>query len=104
MKDGQMTTEAISHDPDGEFQVKLASSGDIYTIPPDSSVLEVLLQNGVDVPFSCQQGVCGTCLTRVLEGIPDHRDMYLTDEEREKNDEFMPCCSRAKSGLLVLDL
>ena len=106
-----MTTDATPQnaentatDPDGEFQVKLTSSGGVYTIPPDSTVLEVLLQNGVDVPFSCQQGVCGTCLTRVLEGVPDHRDMYLTDEERETNTEFMPCCSRAKSKLLVLDL
>jgi vanillate O-demethylase ferredoxin subunit len=89
---------------DGEFQVKLASSGDVYSVPADKTVLEVLVQNGVDVPFSCEQGVCGTCLTRVLEGVPDHRDMYLSDEEQEKNDQFMPCCSRSKSKLLVLDL
>ncbi|RXZ38025.1 hypothetical protein D9O50_00230 [Oxalobacteraceae bacterium CAVE-383] len=90
--------------PDQAFEVKIASTGAVYTVPADGNVLEVLIQNGIDVPFSCQQGVCGTCLTRVLEGIPDHRDMYLTDEEREKNDEFTPCCSRSKSKLLVLDL
>jgi vanillate O-demethylase ferredoxin subunit len=90
--------------PDGAFQVKLASSGNVYTVPADNSVLEVLLQNGVDVPFSCQQGVCGSCLTNVLAGIPDHRDMYLTDEESAQNDQFMPCCSRAKTKLLLLDL
>jgi vanillate O-demethylase ferredoxin subunit len=48
--------------------------------------------------------VCGTCLTRVLEGEPDHRDHYLTDDERAKNDQFLPCCSRSKSRMLVLDL
>jgi vanillate O-demethylase ferredoxin subunit len=96
--------QAGAEDSDGEFQIKLASSGVIYTVPADKSPLEVLVQNGVDVPFSCEQGVCGTCLTRVLEGIPDHRDMYLSDEEQEQNDQFMPCCSRAKSKLLVLDL
>ena len=52
----------------------------------------------------CEQGVCGTCLTRVLEGQPDHKDMYLTPEEQQANDQFTPCCSRSKSALLVLDL
>jgi vanillate O-demethylase ferredoxin subunit len=89
---------------DGVFEVKLASSGAVYPVPVDKTVLEVLVANGVDVPYSCEQGVCGTCLTRVLEGTPDHRDMYLSDEEQEQNDQFMPCCSRSKSKLLVLDL
>ena len=53
---------------------------------------------GVDVPVSCEQGVCGTCLTRVIEGVPDHRDMYLTPEEQAANDQFMPCCSRARDA------
>jgi vanillate O-demethylase ferredoxin subunit len=53
---------------------------------------------------SCEQGVCGTCLTRVREGVPDHRDLYLTPDERAANDQFTPCCSRAKSPRLVLDL
>jgi vanillate O-demethylase ferredoxin subunit len=48
--------------------------------------------------------VCGTCITRVLEGECDHRDLYFTDEEKAANDQFTPCCSRAKSALLVLDL
>ena len=53
---------------------------------------------------SCEQGVCGTCITRVLEGEPDHRDLYFTDEEKAKNDQFTPCCSRSRSKVLVLDL
>ena len=59
---------------------------------------------GVEIPTSCEQGVCGTCLTRVIEGVPDHRDLYLTPEEQAANDQFTPCCSRAKSARLVLDL
>ncbi|SNS57829.1 2Fe-2S iron-sulfur cluster binding domain-containing protein, partial [Noviherbaspirillum humi] len=55
-------------------------------------------------PVSCEQGICGTCITRVLEGEPDHRDLYFTDEEKAANDQFTPCCSRAKGKLLVLDL
>lgn len=86
------------------FDVKIASSGQVYTIPAGASVIQVLAKHGVDIPVSCEQGVCGTCLTRVLEGVPEHRDLYLTDEERAANDQFTPCCSRASSAMLVLDL
>jgi vanillate O-demethylase ferredoxin subunit len=54
--------------------------------------------------MSCEQGVCGTCLTRVKAGMPDHRDQYLLPEEQAANDQFLPCCSRSKSARLVLDL
>ncbi|WP_288392241.1 PDR/VanB family oxidoreductase [uncultured Herbaspirillum sp.] len=94
----------VNADGNGAFEVKLASSGQIYTIPPERTVIQVLVEHGVDVPVSCEQGICGTCLTRVLEGEPDHRDQYLTDEERAANDQFTPCCSRARSPMLVLDL
>ena len=67
-------------------------------------MVQALAAAGVEVQTSCEQGVCGTCLTRVLEGEPDHRDLYLTPEEQAANDQFTPCCSRAKSPLLVLDL
>ena len=59
---------------------------------------------GVVLATSCEQGVCGTCLTRVLDGVPYHRDLYLTPEEQAANDQFTPCCSRSKTRLLVLDL
>ena len=65
---------------------------------------EALRKEGIDILTSGEQGGCGTCLTRVLEGEVDHRDMYLTDEEKAANEQFMPCCSRARSKLLVLDL
>ena len=80
-------------DEDQSFRVKLASSGRI-----------ILVAAGVEVPTSCEQGVCGTCLTRVLEGEPDHKDFYLTPAEQAANDQFMPCCSRSKSPMLVLEL
>lgn len=89
---------------DSDFEVQIASSGATFPIPADKTVLEVLYENGVDVPASCEQGVCGTCLTRVLDGTPDHRDMYQTEEEQAVNDQFTPCCSRSHSKCLVLDL
>jgi len=89
---------------DGAFDVRLARSGISLNIPANKSVLEVLLGAGVDVPHSCESGVCGTCATRVLEGTPDHRDAYFTGAERAKGDQFTPCCSRSTTPVLVLDL
>ncbi|WP_313706705.1 PDR/VanB family oxidoreductase [Massilia sp.] len=95
---------AVDTSGDGAFEVKLASSGKVVTIPAGKTVIKVLEEQGVVVPYSCEEGVCGTCLTRVLEGVPDHRDMYLTEEEQAANDQFTPCCSRSKTPVLVLDL
>jgi vanillate monooxygenase ferredoxin subunit len=68
------------------------------------SIVEVLHDAGVTVAVSCEQGVCETCLTRVLQGEPDHRDVFLTDAEHLRNDQMTLCCSRSKSARLVLDL
>jgi len=87
-----------------EFEVKLARSGQVIQVSESESVADALIKHGIDIPLSCEQGVCGTCVTRVLEGIPDHRDMCLTDEERAANTLFTPCCSRARSDSLTLDL
>ncbi|PZG56379.1 oxidoreductase [Spongiactinospora gelatinilytica] len=87
----------------GAFTVRLASTGAEYLVPEDRSVLDVLLENGVDAPFSCQQGICGTCVVRVLAGDPDHRDDVLTDDERAEG-LFTICSSRAFSPVLELDL
>lgn len=89
---------------DGAFNVKLASTGQTIPVASDKTVVEALRESGIEVLTSCEQGVCGTCLTRVLEGIPEHRDSYLTADERVANNQFLPCCSRASSSLLVLDL
>lgn len=90
--------------PRDSFTVKLARSGGEYEIPADKSIVQVLAEHGVVVETSCEQGVCGTCLTGLLEGDADHRDVFLTDEEKQAGDKVMPCVSRAHSGRLVLDL
>jgi vanillate monooxygenase ferredoxin subunit len=89
---------------DTAFEVRIASSGASVEVPPGCTVVAALAKHGVDVLTSCEQGVCGTCMTRVVEGRPDHRDSYLTDEEKAAGEYFMPCCSRASSPVLVLDL
>ncbi len=86
------------------FEVHLAQRNITLTVAPDQSILQVLQDAGVDVPYSCSEGICGTCQTKVLEGEPDHWDMYLTPEEQEKGDTIMVCISRCKSPRLVLDL
>jgi vanillate O-demethylase ferredoxin subunit len=91
-------------DADRAFELRLAASGRTLHVPPGRSAASVLQAHGVALPVSCEQGVCGTCLTRVLEGEPEHRDQYLSDEERRRNDQFLPCCSRSRSACLVLDL
>lgn len=89
---------------DQPFEVKLASTGKTYPVAAGQSVVQSLREHGIEIMTSCEQGVCGTCITRVLDGVPDHRDMYFTEEERALNDQFTPCCSRASSQTLVLDL
>jgi vanillate O-demethylase ferredoxin subunit len=89
---------------DGEaFEVVLARSGQHLRIPPDRSILDVLLQNGTELDYACQKGICGTCIARLLDGIPDHRDMFLTAEERIEGKSLALCVSRGK-GRLLLDL
>ena len=94
----------IDTSADGSFDVQIASTGAVIRVKADQTVIAALTAHGVSVPTSCEQGVCGACLTRVLEGIPDHRDMFLTAEEQARGDQFTPCCSRSKSAKIVLDL
>ncbi|MGX9935176.1 PDR/VanB family oxidoreductase [Advenella kashmirensis] len=96
--------EPIDAAGDKKFQIKLAKSGKIVDVLPGQSVVEALKAEGLVIETSCEQGVCGTCLTRVLEGEPIHRDLFLTPEEQAQNDCFLPCCSWSNSSLLVLDL
>ena len=94
----------ISSEDDVAFDVKLASTGKMVHVPKGKTVLAALTECGVDIQVSCAEGVCGTCMTRVLEGEPVHRDLFLTAEERAKNDRFLPCCSRSNGSTLVLDV
>lgn len=98
------SADVKTSDADAGFDVRIASTGRVIAVGRDETVVQALSAAGVEVMTSCEQGVCGTCITRVLDGEPDHRDCYLTDEERARNDQFTPCCSRSKSPVLVLDL
>ena len=86
------------------FDVCLHRSGRTVTVPPEETILDILLDNGVNVSFSCSDGICGTCETKVIDGIPDHRDSFLSDEEKAENSKIMVCCSRSRSPVLTLDL
>jgi len=86
------------------FEVVLAQSDLVLTVPPDATILDVLLGAGVDADYSCQEGHCGTCQVGVLDGIPDHRDEYLTDDEKASNEYIMVCSSRCIGKRLTLDL
>jgi ferredoxin-NADP reductase len=89
----------------GSFEVVCNISGLTLTVPEDRTVLDVLNDAGIEVPCSCQQGICGTCETRVVSGGVDHRDSILSSAERAANQTMMTCVSRAKAGSrLVLDI
>lgn len=89
---------------EGGFVVVLGKSGREFIVEPGSTILETLRQAGLNVPASCEQGVCGTCETRILEGVPDHRDLLLTPAEKASGKTMMICCSGSLSERLVLDL
>ena len=87
---------------DRPFRVTLAGDRRSFEVSPGRSIVDVLAEHGVDVQVSCEQGICGTCVTRVISGVPDHRDLVLTDKQR--TDRMTLCCSRALTDELVLDL
>ncbi|MFC9973262.1 PDR/VanB family oxidoreductase [Spirillospora sp. NPDC127200] len=105
---GTLRTERFTADSvDGSgdaLTVELASSGLAVEVPADRSILECLEKAGVQILSSCREGTCGTCETGVLEGVPDHRDAVLTEEERACGEFMMVCVSRATTPRLVLDL
>jgi ferredoxin-NADP reductase len=90
------------HEGDRKFTVQLARSGGEYEVPPGESVLDVLRRHGVETRSSCELGYCGACLTRYLDGEPDHRDPILGEIARKTH--LLICCSRANGDTLVLDL
>jgi len=94
----------LATDQNRPFDLVIASTGQTLTVGADQTAAQVLEAAGVFVPLSCEQGICGTCLTPVLFGQPDHRDLFQTDEEKQSNLLFAPCCSRAMTPSLTLDL
>lgn len=89
---------------EGGFVVELAGSGLEVTVEKGASILDAVRSLGIDVPSSCEEGICGSCETRVISGTPDHRDSILTEEERARSETMMICCGGCKSDRLVLDL
>lgn len=89
---------------DGGFTVVLAKSNRTVFVEAGRTILETLIDEGFNPSYSCMEGVCATCETRVLEGVVDHRDMILSDVEKAEGKTMMICCSRAKTSTLVLDL
>nr|WP_285290327.1 2Fe-2S iron-sulfur cluster binding domain-containing protein [Bacillus sp. ISL-39] len=85
------------------FAVTLNQSGKHFDVPADQSLLDVLRESGIDIPYSCRVGGCGTCEVNVVEGKIDHYDSFLTDKQRSSNKAMLSCVSRGK-GNLVLDL
>ena len=86
------------------FEVVAQQSGKIIMVNAEETILQALAREGIDIEMSCEQGVCGTCMCDVIEGEPDHRDVYFTDEEKASNEQILVCCSRSKSARLVLDI
>jgi ferredoxin len=95
------TPEVAAEEMAGDFDVKITSSGAVYTVPRGRSIVDVLRGAGIECNTSCEAGVCGTCRTRYLEGTPEHHDLVLSDAERKEY--LMICCARATSELPVLD-
>ena len=91
-------------DDSSSFEIALARSALTLQVPAGRTILEVMRDNGIDVPSSCEQGACGTCVATVIEGEPDHQDVYLNEAERRAGTKIMTCVSRAKSARLVLDI
>jgi len=94
----------IDHSADGPFELEIKGTGEVIRVAADQSAAAALLDAGFPLSLSCEQGVCGTCMTKVVAGKPDHRDLYLTDAEHDRNDCFTPCCSRSRTPRLVVDL
>jgi vanillate O-demethylase ferredoxin subunit len=88
----------------GGFTVVLARSGKTVFVPDGKTILDAILDLGIDTPYSCMEGTCGECQTEVLEGIPDHRDVFLTKQDHAENKKMMICCSGAKTEKLVLNI
>jgi vanillate O-demethylase ferredoxin subunit len=86
------------------FEVRIHSTGATVTVAADETVVAAVARLGIEIPVSCEQGICGTCITRVLAGAIDHHDQYFSEAEQAAQNQFTPCCSRARSAVLVLDL
>jgi len=93
-----------SDQDDAAFEVEIASTNEVITVAPGTTIIDVLNAAGHDVMYDCQRGDCGICQVNVLDGTPDHRDVVLSDAEKKSGKVMQICVSRAKSARLVLDI
>ncbi len=96
--------EEVSNAENVPFEVQIKRTEEVFLVPKEQTMLEVLEENNYFVPSSCSEGLCGTCITDLITGQAEHRDLFLSKSEKAKMDKIMPCCSRAKGGRLVIDL
>jgi vanillate O-demethylase ferredoxin subunit len=102
---GRLHTESFGTGPQTEnrpFEIEMADTGEVIQVSSQDTILDVMRRAGFDVPFLCRQGVCGTCVVDVLDGVPLHRDTVLFDHERTT--KIVTCCSRSAGGRLKLGL
>jgi vanillate O-demethylase ferredoxin subunit len=97
-------TSSAEASTEGGFTVVLQRSGRQVLVQAGQTILEAIEDAGVTAPYSCREGICGSCETRVINGVPDHRDMVYSKLEHEEKKTIMICCSGVKSGKLILDL
>lgn len=95
-------SKIISHE--SSFEIELARSALTLRVPAGTTVLQVLRDNGIVIPSSCEQGACGTCIVKVLDGQPEHQDVYLSDSEKKRGDRMLTCVSRALSNRITIDV
>jgi ferredoxin len=88
---------------EGGFVVELQRTGQTFGIPEGKTILQVLREAGVAAPYSCEEGICGACMVKVVSGTPDHRDSILSEREKQRGDAMLICCSGSKSEKLVID-
>lgn len=100
----RFTATAVDTSNDTEFDVVISGSGERVRVRKDESILDALSHSGFEVPSSCREGICGTCETAVVAGVPDHRDSILSEQERASGEVMMPCVSRSRTPEIELDL
>jgi len=100
----ELFTSAAAQTGDAAFEVEVHATGEVFQVPPGKTIIEVLEAGGVDLIHDCLRGDCGICKTDIIDGIPDHRDVVLSDSEKAEGKVMQICVSRAKSARLVLDL
>ncbi len=100
----ELFTNPTATSGDKAFEVELKSTGQVFVIPIGKTIIDVLEEAGIDLLYDCQRGDCGICKTDLVEGVADHRDVILSNDEKLANNVIQICVSRAKSAKLVLDL